>query len=141
MIQGKIDSMNQLKISTTLALISFTLAAAPAAGVAMEYVPLSSREQLRSIELEAYACSRENTTEACKLTREIADPLMDHPTAPSACKDAIWELLQSAKTAPKNTFQRRDSIDRPARRITVVCAKPVKPKTQPPMKKSAPSQT
>ncbi len=59
---------------------------------------------------------------------------MDHPRLPTACKDAVWELMQEANTATSNSSQRRDSIDSPARRLTVVCAdpeKPTKPNTPP----------
>jgi hypothetical protein len=52
---------------------------------------------------------------------------MDHPRLPAACKDTVWELMQEAKPATTNSSQRRDSIDSPARRLTVVCADPEKP--------------
>ena len=90
-------------------------------------VPFPTREELREIQLQAYACSRENTAASCDRTRALSDPLMDHPRLPAACKDTIWELLQNAKVVGSNSFQRRDTIDRPARRITVVCADPMKP--------------
>ena len=90
--------------------------------------PFPSRESLRELQLQAYGCSRENTTRLCTTTRDLADPLLDHPRLPASCKDALWELLQAAKVSAANSYRRRDSIDRPARRITVVCANPVKPK-------------
>ncbi|MEJ6585862.1 MAG: hypothetical protein QNL52_08400, partial [Synechococcus sp. ChBW.bin.23] len=83
------------------------------------------------------------SVDSCTRTREIANPLMDHPRLPAACKDTVWELLQEAKSATSNSFQRRDSIDSPARRLTVVCAdpaKPSKPKNSP-SAGSPPSQT
>ena len=91
------------------------------------YVPFPTREELREIQLQAYACSRENTPITCDRTRALSDPLMDHPRLPAACKDTIWEMLQASAVMATNTYQRRDSIDRPARRLTVVCADPVKP--------------
>ena len=95
--------------------------------VQVEYVPFPSKDDLRAIQLQAFDCSRENTAEPCERTRALADPLMDHPRLPAACKDAVWELLQVAAPAASNSFQRRDSIDKPARRISVICADPVKP--------------
>ena len=89
--------------------------------------PMPTTESLRELQLQAYSCSRENTTRLCQTTRDLADPLMDHPGLPASCKDALWELLQSARVSAENNFRRRDSIDRPARRITVLCAGPVKP--------------
>ena len=102
----------------------------PAAQAKVEYIPLPTKDELRSLQLQAYACSRENDADLCEATRKTADPLMDHPRLPAACKDAVWELIQASTPATPNTFQRRDSIDRPARRLTVVCTKPVKPKQQ-----------
>jgi len=93
----------------------------------MKYIPFPTKSELRSLQLLAYTCSRENTADICTSTREIANPLMDHPLLPTACKDAVWELLQEAKPATTNSSQRRDSIDNPARRLTVVCADPAKP--------------
>lgn len=110
--------------------------------VKVEYVPFPSKDELRTIQLKAFDCSRENTAEPCERTRALADPLMDHPRLPAACKDAVWELLQVAKPAASNSFQRRDAIDKPARRLTVVCADPVKPKPSAPKPGSPnPSQT
>ena len=109
----------------------------------LKYVPFPTKSELRSLQLLAYACSRENTVDTCMRTREIANPLMDHLRLPAACKDTVWELLQEAKTATTNSSQRRDSIDSPARRLTVVCADPEKPSkpNNPPSAGSPPSQT
>ena len=111
-------------------LLSLVVLRVPAAQAKVEYVPLPTKDELRSLQLQAYACSRENDADLCEATRKTADPLMDHPRLPAACKDAVWELIQASTPATPNTFKRRDSIDRPARRLTVVCAKPVKPKKQ-----------
>ncbi len=119
------------------------MAAPCAVRAQLKYVPFPSKSELRSLQLLAYACSRENTADSCERTREIANPLMDHPRLPASCKDTVWELLQEAKAATTNSFQRRDDIDRPARRLTVVCAEPEQPKEQnkPPSGPPTPSQT
>ena len=113
-----------------LVLISALIAAPSGLQAQPVYVPLPTRDELREIQLMAYACSRQNKTEDCDRTRSLSDPLMDHPRLPASCKDTLWELLQTAKVTGSNSYQRRDSIDRPARRLTVVCAsRPVKPAT------------
>lgn len=119
---------NRIKMRPALQLLIGLSLTAPAGLQAKPvYVPFPTREALRDIQLQAYACSRENTAEFCDRTVNLSDPLMDHPRLPAACKDTLWELLQNAKVVTTNSFQRRDAIDRPARRITVVCANPVKP--------------
>ena len=119
-----------------LFLLGFALTL-PAAGQAqLQDVPFPSKEELRSLQLLAYSCSRENDQDSCAKTRNLADPLMDHPRLSAACKDTVWELVQASQVASTNSFQRRDNIDRPARRLTVVCRKPEQP--EPP---AAPTQT
>ena len=102
----------------------------------IKQVPFPTREELRALQLLAYNCSRGNDAESCDKTRSLADPLMDHPRLSAACKDTVWELVQASKVASSNSFQRRDSIDRPARRLTLVCMEPDKPKEAP-----SPTQT
>ena len=75
------------------------------------YVPWPSKEKLREIQLAAYSCSRENDASDCSRARSLADPLMDHPRLPVVCKDVLWRLVETAKVAPANTYQRRDAID------------------------------
>ena len=108
-------------------LLGLAILAPCAVRAQLKYVPFPTKSELRSLQLLAYTCSRENTADICTRTREIANPLMDHPRLPTACKDAVWELLQEAKPATTNSYQRRDGIDSPARRLTVVCADPAKP--------------
>ena len=99
-------------------------------------VPFPTREELRSLQLMAYSCSRANDQDSCSKTRNLADPLMDHPRLSAACKDTVWELVQASQVVTTNSFQRRDSIDRPARRLTLVCAEPDRPQEP-----AAPTQT
>ena len=93
--------------------------------------PWPSKDQLRSIEQAAYACSRENSAEACEGLRQLADPLMDHSRLPGLCKDVLWSLMGEAKVASTNDFRRQDAITNTARRIQRVCAKPVMKKEKP----------
>ena len=115
------------KITRFLLLLAFAspvIAAEP-------YEPWPSKDQLRSIELAAYACSRDNTTEACARVRQLADPLMDHSRLPGLCKDVLWSLMNEAKIASTNDFRRQDAITNTARRIPRVCAEPVMKKGKP----------
>ncbi|WP_226414470.1 hypothetical protein [Synechococcus sp. MU1642] len=89
------------------------------------YVAWPSKEQLRGIEQAAYACSRDNSTEACTRVRQLADPLMDHSRLPERCKDVLWILMDEAKVANNNDFRRKDTITNTARRIPRFCAEPV----------------
>ena len=93
--------------------------------------PWPSKDQLRSIEQAAYACSRENSAEACEGLRQLADPLMDHSRLPGLCKDVLWSLMGEAKVASTNDFRRQDAITNTARRIPRVCAEPVIKKENP----------
>ena len=115
------------KITRVLLLLAFAspvIAAEP-------YEPWPTKDQLRSIELAAYACSRDNTTEACARVRQLADPLMDHSRLPGLCKDVLWSLMNAAKVASTNDFRRQDAITNTARRIPRVCAEPVMKKGKP----------
>ena len=110
------------------------LAIASPAMAAEPYEPWPSKDQLRSIEQAAYACSRDNATEACARVHQLADPLMDHSRLPGLCKDVLWTLMDEANVADTNDFRRKDSITTTARRIPKVCAEPVikneKPKSR-----------
>ena len=125
-----LDLLLTLRFLTLL--LSLVVLTVPAAQANVKSVPFPTKEELRALQLLAYECSRENETGSCERTRLTADPMMDHPRLPAACKDAVWELIQASTAVDTNTFQRRDRIDSPARRLTVVCAKPVKPQQQTP---------
>ena len=108
---------DSLSVRLPLSLLGLALMLPPAAFTQVKYVPLPTKDEMRSLQLLAYSCSRENDLSSCDQTRSLADPLMDHPRLPAACKDTLWELIQASQVASANSFQRRDSIDRPARRI------------------------
>ena len=80
---------------------------------------------------QAYACSRDNSTPACRVVRQLADPLMDHSRLPGLCKDVLWSLMDEAKVANTNDFRRKDTITNTARRIPRVCTEPVMKKGKP----------
>ena len=113
-----------IRIGLVLALTTPTTAVEP-------YEGWPSKDQLRSIEQAAYACSRLNSTKACARVRQLADPFMDHPRLPGLCKDVLWSLIDEAKVASTNDFRRKDAITIKARRISRVCAEPVMKKEKP----------
>ena len=107
------------------------LAVASSAIAAEPLEPWPSKDQLRIIEQAAYACSRDNSTEACGRVHQLTDPLMDHSRLPGLCKDVLWSLMGEAKVANSNDFRRQDAITTTARRIPRVCAEPVMKKGKP----------
>ena len=120
----KMKFLPLIRISLLLALAAPTKAVEP-------YEGWPSKDQLRTIEQSAYACSRVNSTKACARVRQLADPLMDHPRLPGLCKDVLWFLIDEAKVASTNDFRRKDAITITARRIPRVCAEPVMKKEKP----------
>ena len=124
--------MNVTLTSRTLLLLTLAapLQAAP------NYVPWTSQGVLKTLQKDAFLCSLNNSQDQCDDVRQRADELMDHPRLPAVCKDVLWSLVGKARVATTNSFQRRDSIDQPARRLIGVCSEPVKPS-----KKPAPTRT
>ena len=114
-----------MKLSLAIRMILLGIVGSPAFAV-QEQPSWPRQDELRAIQRAAFKCSRENSPKTCKLTRELADPLMDHPSLPGICKDLVWTLLEESRVAVKNDLRRRDAIDKPARRITTTCTKPAK---------------
>ena len=94
-------------------------------------VPWPNQDVLKTLQKEAFLCSLKNNPDQCDPARQRADELMDHPRLPAICKDVLWSLVGKAHVATTNSFQRRDSIDQPARRLIGVCSEPVKPSQKP----------
>ena len=119
--------MNMTLPSRTLLLLALAapLQAAPS------YVPWPSQDSLKTLQKEAFLCSLNNSQDQCDGARQRTDKLMDHPRLPAVCKDVLWSLVGKARVATTNSFQRRDSIDQPARRLIGVCSEPVKPSQKP----------
>ena len=118
-------------MTSTITRVLLLLAMASPVMAAEPDEPWPSKDQLRSIEQAAYACSRENSAEACEGLRQLADPLMDHSRLPGLCKDVLWSLMGEAKVSNTNNFRRQDAITNTARRIPRVCAEPVIKKEKP----------
>ena len=119
--------MNVMLPTRTLLLLALA-APLPAAST---YVPWPNQDEFKTLQKEAFLCSLNNSQDQCDGVRQSTDELMDHPRLPAICKDVLWRLVGKARVATTNSFQRRDSIDQPARRLIGVCSKPVKPSQKP----------
>ena len=109
--------------------------AIPVSALAQGFVPYPSQDSLRQVQLAALACARENSAASCEQARKLADPLLDHPRLPAACKDQLWSLSQKARPAADNSFARRDGIEQPAQLVMLACRsneKPIQPATPAP---------
>ena len=105
---------------TTFLSVASALVSAP--GLAADlYVPFPSEESLKELQLVTISCARDNTAASCSKSQELADPLMDHPRLPASCKDLLWTILEKAKPAASNSYQRREALSDPAQRLLLVC--------------------
>ena len=126
---------------TTFLSVASALVSAP--GLAADlYVPFPSEESLKELQLITIACARDNTAESCTKSRELADPLMDHPRLPASCKDLIWSIVQDATPASSNSYQRREALSDPAQRLLLVCRsmERAKPEAQQPQAPNNPKK-
>ena len=119
--------MNAMLPTRTLLLLAL---AAPLQA-ASNYVPWPNQDTFKMLQKEAFLCSLNNGPDQCEGVRQRADELMDHPRLPAICKDVLCSLVGEARVAATNSFQRRDAIDQPARRLSGVCSEPVKPTKKP----------
>jgi hypothetical protein len=84
-------------------------------------LPYPTLDELRQIQLAALDCGRENQASFCDKTRQMADPLMDHPKLAASCKDAVWSILQRAKVASQNSYERREQLNKASSDLLVFC--------------------
>lgn len=108
------------RIDLALALGLIALLAAPLQAATKD-PPYPSMELLRELQLQTFACGRDNTIEACGKASTMADPLMDHPRLGATCKDAIWTIRERAKPATTNTFERREALNRAGQDVIPFC--------------------
>ncbi|MEB3276611.1 MAG: hypothetical protein VKM92_06560 [Cyanobacteriota bacterium] len=81
----------------------------------------------RELQLTTVACGRENAAEPCDKARAMADPLMDHPKLPASCKDTVWNIRERAVVAGKNTYERREALNRDSTDLIALCKPATKP--------------
>jgi hypothetical protein len=84
-------------------------------------------ELFRDLQLKTIACGRDNSPEPCQQARSIADPLMDHPRLPASCKDTLWDIRERAVVVSKNSYERRETLNREAADLLVLCKPATKP--------------
>lgn len=84
-------------------------------------------ELFREIQLKTIACGRDNSPEPCQKARSMADPLMDHPRLPASCKDTLWDIRERAVVVSKNSYERREALNRAAADVMVLCKPASKP--------------
>ncbi len=84
-------------------------------------------ELFRDLQLKTIACGRDNSPEPCQQARAIADPLMDHPRLPASCKDTLWNIRERAVVVSKNSYERRETLNRDATDVMVLCKPATKP--------------
>jgi len=83
-------------------------------------------EALRTIQLAAQVCARDNTESSCSRTRQLADPLLDHAGVSASCKDSVYDLVQRAKVGDTASYSRRERIEKAAGEVLLFC----RPKTR-----------
>ena len=83
--------------------------------------PYPTQDDLRAIQLATLDCGRDNTAAACDKARSSADPLMDHPKLSAGCKDSLWAIVQNAKVASPNTYDRREGLNKAATELLLFC--------------------
>ena len=84
-------------------------------------LPYPTLDALREIQVAALDCGRENQSSFCDKARSMADPLMDHPKLAASCKDAVWSILQQAKVASPNSYERREQLNKASSDLLVFC--------------------
>ena len=107
------------------ALVSPSTLAQQTAKLDMGVFPPS--QLFRELQLSTIACGRENKAEPCDKARTMADPLMDHPKLSGSCKDSLWSIRERAVVAAKNTYQRRETLNRDSTDLIALCKPATKP--------------
>jgi len=121
-------AMARVQIRTT----PFALTVAGATGLALmaalplranpaKEPPYPTQDDLRAIQLATLDCGRENNATFCDKARTSADPLMDHPKLSAGCKDSLWAIVQNAKVANTNTYERREELNKAATELMQFC--------------------
>ncbi|MCP9849841.1 hypothetical protein [Cyanobium sp. Morenito 9A2] len=90
-----------------------------------------SQETLRTMQLSAINCARENTAITCDPSRKSADGLLDNPWLSASCKDDLWEIRQKSVTASSNSYKRREALNKLAEGLQNVCKPTLKPLVAP----------
>ena len=104
-----LDTMNLGLLSAA----AFALLVPTAAMAEPQVDPLAeplTRDELKPTYFAIVECARRNQEPGCLAARELADELMDRPFVTALCKDSAFAVTQEAKTANKNSFDRKDKL-------------------------------
>lgn len=80
-----------------------------------------TKEDLQPTYLAIIECARRNEEPGCMAARNLADQLLDRPYVTSICKDTAFEITRKAKTANKNSFDRKELLVNKANDIVFLC--------------------
>ena len=89
-----------------------------------------TKADLKPTYMAIVECARRNEEAGCSAARNLADRLLDRPYVTSICKDTAFAVTLQAKTAPSNSFDRKELLVTKADDILLLCrgkedAKPV----------------
>ena len=114
----KTMNLGLLSAAASLLLVPTAVMAQPQGDPLAE--PLT-RDELKPTYFAIVECARRNEEPGCLAARQLADELMDRPFVTALCKDTAFAVTQEAKTASKNSFERKDQLVRLARDTMELC--------------------
>ena len=114
----KTMNLGLLSAAASLLLVPTAVMAQPQGDPLAE--PLT-RDELKPTYFAIVECARRNQEPGCRAARELADELMDRPFVTALCKDTAFAVTQEAKTASKNSFERKDQLVSLARDTMDLC--------------------
>ena len=118
--ENVLDTMNLGLLSAA----AFALLVTTAAMAEPQVDPLAeplTRDELKPTYFAIVECARRNQEPGCLAARQLADQLMDRPFVTALCKDSAFAVTQEAKTANKNSFDRKDKLVSLARETMDFC--------------------
>ena len=114
----KTMNLGLLSAAASLLLVPTAVMAQPQGDPLAE--PLT-RDELKPTYFAIVECARRNEEPGCRAARQLADELMDRPFVTALCKDTAFAVTQEAKTASKNSFERKDQLVSLARDTMDLC--------------------
>ena len=114
----KTMNLGLLSAAASLLLVPTAVMAQPQGDPLAE--PLT-RDELKPTYFAIVECARRNEEPGCLAARQLADELMDRPFVTALCKDTAFAVTQEAKTASKNSFERKDQLVSLARDTMDLC--------------------
>ena len=114
-----------LRSVTTSVVLSTIVIGQPIFSSAQQQItPLAeplTKEDLKPTYMAIVECARRNQEPGCLAARQLADRLLDRPYVTSICKDTAFAVTRHGKTAPKNSFDRKELLVTKANDIMLLC--------------------